>query len=211
MYLSQMILDTRSRRVWHEHRTLYETHRTIMSVFPDPLPADERVLFRREDARGAPAIRLLVQSIHPPDWSVLSDRPPGYFLEEPITKRVDLAVAEDQMLVFRLMANPTVKRDGKRLGLFHEEDQMTWLARKGEHGGFAVRAEDVRINDIGFVRHRTRRGDMASLYAVQFDGLLRITNPDVLIQTIHNGIGPAKSMGMGLLSVAPAREGILYA
>lgn len=207
MYLSQMILNTRSHSVWRDHRTLYETHRTVMSAFRDPLPGDERVLFRREDTRGAPAIRLLVQSVYPPDWSALADRPAGYFVQEPATKWVELAVQARQPLVFRLLANPTVKRDGRRLGLFGEEEQMAWLTRKGEPGGFAVRAEDVRITDLGFVRHRTARGHLASLYAVQFDGVLRVTDPDRLVMAILNGIGPGKSMGMGLLSVAPLPGG----
>lgn len=214
MYLSQMILNARSRSVWQDHRTLYETHRTVMSAFPEALPAGERVLFRREDVRdahGAPVIRLLVQSVYPPDWSALSDRPSGYFLREPAVKRIELALAGGQPLVFRLVANPTVKRDGKRLGLLTEDEQMDWLVRKGEHGGFHVTPHDVRINDMGFNRHRTASGHTASLYTVQFDGLLRVTDPERLVETICNGIGSGKSMGMGLLSVAPVPEGVLDA
>lgn len=211
MYLSQMILNTRSRRVWQDHRTLYETHRTVMSAFPDPLPLGERVLFRREEARGEPAIRLLVQSVHAPDWSALTDQPPGYFLQEPVTKYVDLAFTTGQALVFRLVANPTVKRDGRRLGLFGEEAQLAWLTRKGERGGFLARGEDVRVNELGFVRHRTAGGHMASLYVVQFDGLLYVTDPEYFLETVYNGIGPAKGMGMGLLSLAAAPEGVLSA
>ncbi|HQA68653.1 MAG TPA: type I-E CRISPR-associated protein Cas6/Cse3/CasE [Aggregatilineales bacterium] len=214
MYLSQMSLNARSRSVRQDHRTLYETHRTVMSAFPAELPAGERVLFRREDVRdayGAPAIRLLVQSLSPPDWSVLADRPAGYFLSAPVVKRVELALAEGQPLIFRLVANPTVKRDGRRLGLLTEEEQMKWLERKGEQGGFRVRREDVRISDMGFNRHRTASGHMASIYTVQFDGLLYVTDPERLVDTICSGIGSGKSMGMGLLSVAPVPEGVLDA
>ncbi len=202
MFLSQMLLNTRSRQVWREHRTLYETHRTIMSAFPEDLPPDERVLFRREDLRDAPSIRLLVQSIFEPDWSVFGDRPAGYFLSAPETKQVDLAFAPGQVLVFRLQANPTVKRGGKRLGLFREEDQLAWLARKAEIGGFSIRQEDVRVADMGFVRGKTHSDHPTSLYAVQFDGLLQVVDPDLFLHTIQCGIGSGKGMGFGLLSVA---------
>ena len=41
--------------------------------------------------------------------------------------------------------------------------------------------------------------------SVQFDGLLRVTDPDRLRETVRKGIGSGKGLGFGLLSLAPAR------
>jgi CRISPR system Cascade subunit CasE len=40
--------------------------------------------------------------------------------------------------------------------------------------------------------------------SVQFDGILRVSDPDKLHAAIENGIGSGKGFGFGLLSLAPA-------
>jgi CRISPR system Cascade subunit CasE len=47
-------------------------------------------------------------------------------------------------------------------------------------------------------------GHSTTHFAVVFDGLLRVTDTDALLQTLVQGIGPGKAFGFGLLSVAPA-------
>jgi len=209
MYLSQLILDPRSRRTQAELTHPYEMHRTLMQAFPDELHEDERVLFRVDIDRRSGVPVVLVQSRGEPDWSFLHDcdnylRDAGG-KDNPAYKAVHLNLREGQVLAFRLRANPTAKRNGKRLGLFDEQDQLTWLQRKGEAGGFGVVSSTVRPE--GFEESDKHVGGQEmtiSHYAVRFDGHLQVTNPDLFIRTIAAGIGPAKAFGFGLLSVAPA-------
>lgn len=49
---------------------------------------------------------------------------------------------------FRLFANPTVTRQGKRYGLVGEEQQLAWLARQGERHGFVVEAALVTFSEV---------------------------------------------------------------
>jgi len=202
MFLSLLTLDPRSRRVQYRHRTGYQTHRSILTAFPMPLPPDERVLFRREDQADPPAIRLLVQSLGEPDWRPFADDHLGGMLNPPQVKPFTPAFFTGQVLAFRLLANPTVKRDNHRLGLFREEDQILWLARKGESGGFVIDPAGIRVQKRGFVRDENGGGHLISLLAVQFEGLLQITDVDRFLWTLRTGIGPAKGLGFGLLSVA---------
>jgi len=213
MYLSRLILNPRSRRAQREIADLYQLHRSLMRAFPDSLQeGDERVLFRLDaDTRdGAPTV--LLQSWLEPKWDWLSDEGArGYLLRPPETKAFDLRLAAGQVLAFRLRANPTVKRkfddgDHKRVGLYREEEQIEWLKRKGEQGGFRLLAAraggDSRAG--GFIR---REGEnethKLTLLAVQFDGLLQVTDPDRLRETVRRGIGSGKGLGFGLLSLAP--------
>ena len=46
--------------------------------------------------------------------------------------------ANGQLLRFRLRANPTVTRAGKRHGLTSQGAQLAWLQRQGERGGFQL-------------------------------------------------------------------------
>lgn len=204
MYLTRLVLNPRSRRAQSEGANLYELHRTIMTAFPATLPPDERVLFRLETDRQSGAFVVLVQSQYEPDWGWLATSPPDYLLPisepNPWVKPFDPIFSAGQQLVFRLRANPTLKREGKRLGLLREEEQIAWLQRKAQTGGFEVLS--VRTQKLGFVRGWTRRRQPLSLFAVQYDGVLRVTDPPAFAHSLALGIGSAKGLGFGLLSVA---------
>jgi CRISPR system Cascade subunit CasE len=213
MYLSRLILNPRNRRVQREVAEPYQMHRSLMQAFPDDLKeGQERVLFRLETQRDG-GLALLVQSWTLPDWSWLAEpEARGYLLPvgepNPAVKSFDLDLAPGQRLAFRLRANPTVKRkfesgDHKRVGLYDEEGQIEWLKRKGEGGGFRLLSartsdqEDVK----GTVRRQGKKHTL-KLAAVQFDGLLEVTDPERLRDTVRQGIGSGKGFGFGLLSLA---------
>ncbi|MGQ9851031.1 MAG: type I-E CRISPR-associated protein Cas6/Cse3/CasE [Aggregatilineaceae bacterium] len=204
MYLTRLVLNPRSRRAQSESANLYELHRTIMAAFPATLPADERVLFRLETDRQSGAFVVLVQSQYKPDWGWLATSPPDYLLPlsepNPWVKPFDPVFSVGQQLVFRLRANPTLKREGKRLGLLREEQQIAWLQRKAQTGGFDVLS--VRTQKLGFVRGWTRGRQPLSLFAVQYDGVLRVIDPSAFAHSLIVGLGSAKGLGFGLLSVA---------
>ena len=214
MYLSRLILNPRHRRVQKEVAQPYQMHRSLMKAFPDDLePGAERVLFRLEAHPRTGVLTLLVQSLTLPDWPWLAEPDArGYLLPvsepNPAVKSFDLNLAPGQVLAFRLRANPTVKRrfdeeTHKRVGLYREDEQIEWLKRKGEQGGFRVLSARTSGNDI--IRGRIRRNDQThkvNLLAVQFDGLLQVTDPDRLRETVRQGVGSGKGLGFGLLSLA---------
>jgi len=217
MYLSRLILNPRSRQVRAELARPYQMHKTLLRAFPEKLPSDERVLFRLEEHPRSGMLMLLVQSQHQPDWSYLRNNQPAPYLlpggqlpthiaENPSVKPVDLRLQAGQRLAFRLFANPTVKRQGKRHGLYREEEQLKWLKRKLEAGGANLLA--VRTSATGNVTGKqSRRGErnQITLFGVRFEGVLQVVDPDRLLQAVHTGIGSGKGFGFGLLSLAPAR------
>ncbi len=216
MYLSRLILNPRSRRVQREIANLYEMHRTLMRAFADDLQeGEERVLYRLETGRNG-ALTLLVQSWTLPDWSYLAAPPFRNYLlavgaPNPAVKSFDLNLVEGQVLAFRLRANPTVKRrfpngDHKRVGIYDEQEQLAWLKRKGESGGFRLVSVRTgrRENVIGWIK-RDKGTHKLQLVAVQFDGLLQVADPQRLRETVRRGIGSGKGLGFGLLSLARPR------
>lgn len=226
MYLSRLTLNPNSRRAQREIGNPYELHRTLMAAFPADVPKNERVLYRVDtDPRtGVPTV--LVQSHTPPDWSHLAARVafllpeehlPPQALDNPAVKPFDLDFAPGQTLAFRLRANPTVKRStpedraanrqGQRHPLYREEDQRAWLARKGERHGFRILRLTLIDEGNQYAWKPRKRGKKRKLthYAVRFEGVLQVADPDALWRTIQSGIGPAKSFGFGLLSLAPTQ------
>ncbi|MDI6450514.1 type I-E CRISPR-associated protein Cas6/Cse3/CasE [Anaerobaca lacustris] len=43
-----------------------------------------------------------------------------------------------------------------------------------------------------------------TLFGVRYEGILEVTESRTFFQTLCSGVGPAKGLGMGLLSIAPA-------
>jgi CRISPR system Cascade subunit CasE len=177
----------------------YDLHRTLCWAFAAPREAHP--LWRLELTRPGEPPRLLVQSLAAPAWEEVAGRHRGYFLNHQ-TKPLDLRgrLVTDQRLRFRLEANPTVTRDGKRHGLWRLEDQMGWLARQAERGGFAVESAVVtRQERLALRKHDQARGIV--LYSVLFDGYLRVRDAGRLVQALADGIGHGKALGLGLLSL----------
>lgn len=214
MYLSRLVLNLRNRQVRTDLARPYELHRTLMNAFPDELANGvERVLYRLERHPTSGMPMLLVQSKLEPAWGQL---PAGYLQiapqgENPQVKQLDLHFHAGQVLAFRLLANPTkrlskslpqAREKSKRVGLYHPDEQLAWLARKGEMHGFQLlSAVPTRQSEIKDRQH------LLEFLAVQFDGLLTVLDPGRFSEVVVQGIGSGKAFGFGLLSLARAQEG----
>lgn len=223
MYLSKLTLNLRNRQVQKEMANRYELHRTIMKAFSTGMAQEERILFRLEQGIHTAQSTLLVQSTTMPDWQVLT---PGYLLEDAQLKPYDPSVTAGQVLLFRLLANPTKRitlpskerADGQstsRVRLLKEDEQEAWLQRKAAANGFRlIGVRSVKQPDVVGSSRKAKRSAAAgaedredlyqkiTLQAVQFDGVLEVTDPDALLTAVKHGIGPAKGFGCGLLSLA---------
>ena len=221
MYLTKLELNPRSREVRRDLAQPYELHRTLAHAFPTPAGNDYRaahgVLFRVEPAAAYSALpTVLVQSATAPAWDKL---PPDY-LRLAQCKPFALTLSQGQVLGFRLVANPTKKiaregqRQGKRVPLFNNggnDDELPpaqqWLRRKAEFSGFEVLhvfSEAFTLRNARTTAPHSLAKQQLPLYGVRFDGLLRVQDPHRLIEVLAQGLGPAKSFGFGLLSLAPA-------
>lgn len=212
MYLTKIVLNTHSIQARMDIGNPYNLHRTIMSAFPTPLPENERVLFRVEEYRmGEPPV-VLVQSRNEPDWDNIEQKFGGYFLKFPLVKTLDkLKFEQGETLRFRVRANPsrrvTYKKTGKnqRISLFSEKDRRDWLVRKGIAGGFSVVEERLSVKDAPYRTVFINKEDethKATLNMVDYDGFLKVENPQKFLESVQKGIGPAKGLGCGLLSLA---------
>lgn len=229
MYLSRLILNPRSRQVRRELADPYEMHRTIWQAFPQGVfkidrqkKASTGVLFRVDLHPRTAVPTLLVQSRQKPDWSFLLSSEKNYLLppealpldvENPATKMMKVSFRPGQVLSFRLRANPTVKKDregekqGRRVGLFREEDQLKWLERKIKLAGGALlsarTSNEENTKGMLFVEKEDKK--RMRFLSVQFDGVLQVKDPAALEKALQAGIGSGKGLGFGLLSLAPAR------
>jgi CRISPR system Cascade subunit CasE len=207
MYLSLLEIDSHSpiARTWLANP--YRVHQRLLMGVPETERG--RVLFRIEDEWAPP--RILVQAETQAQWDVaFADL--LVLASAPRQKAAQVSVAVDDVLRFRLHANPTKrlsakspgsKVDGPRVGLFKEEEQRGWLKRKADGAGFELLGVDVRpCSTIVSRKNSAKDSARQSHLAVRFDGRLRVTDADALDQAIRWGIGSAKAYGFGLLSLA---------
>jgi CRISPR system Cascade subunit CasE len=199
MYLSQLIFNLRSREARFDLSDRYELHRTLLCAFPEMLPDDERVLYRVEDQQKTPVVPVLVQSHEAPDWEratrLNSHR---YLYRAPVVREIKPRIQVGDRIRFRLQANPTVKRNGKRHALYAENMLRDWLARKAVQHGFTTTPDDLRVTKLG--RKFGKKGQQ-TWHAVQFDGVLTVTDQMSFHAALAYGIGSGKAFGFGLLSI----------
>jgi CRISPR system Cascade subunit CasE len=223
----------------------YQMHRTILHGFPTGKVEVKRnddgavgVLYRVDAQPQSGLPILLVQSQVAPDWSFLqAETFQNYLLptdpwqgdENPAVKARMIEFQPEQLLAFRLRANPTrrlgktaASNIGKRVGIYEEEKQLDWLQRKAEQSGFRllrtqiVQGDKLQWEELRQIERRKteenntnqpdeKRPPKTGVLEVQFDGILQVTDPTAFLTAIQAGIGSGKAFGFGLLSVAPMR------
>jgi len=211
MYLSFLKLNPSLRKTRELSINPYMLHQAIYRAFPDKEDGGPgRVLYRLDQNRRSGAVSLLVQSDEAPDWTK-ADYLGECLLEKAEYKPFVPRIIGGQCLYFSLRANPSVKKqvegkkNGCRIGLLREEDQLKWLYKKAQESGFTV--ETCQTMPEGIIHDERGQADKGKLrhYAVRFEGRLKVINPNLFATTLRNGIGSAKGFGFGMLSVAPVR------
>jgi CRISPR system Cascade subunit CasE len=203
MYVTKLTLNPRSAQARRDIGDAYEMHRTLVRAFaPGPQTKPPRFLWRLETIGSClDGPILLVQSEVEADWSVL-EQLPNYLHRHVESKNLQLSslVESDRRYRFRLMANPTVSREGKRLGLLRESEQLSWVERQGERHGFLVESVIVSARDL--LNTRSVAKAPICVQRVCFEGHLEVRQVESFTLALISGIGPAKAFGCGLLSIA---------
>jgi CRISPR system Cascade subunit CasE len=204
-YLTQVTLDfaTAARLRLHD---CYDWHQAVWKAFPGR-DGDRREFLTRLDRRRE-GFRLLIASpTQPvrPDWCPAD-------AESWKTKPIPETYFTRSRYAFQLCANPTKKvasrrdgtvtKNGRRVPLGKREELVEWILRKGERGGFAVELPTVRTFSRGR-EYFDRKGERGLHSAVEFQGVLTVTDPAKFHETFKRGIGSAKAFGFGLLVIAP--------
>lgn len=212
MFLSRVWIDPYDKRQLSILSDCYAAHKVVAAACGS-MKNGYRPLFRPEPGETGHSY-LLVQSDAEPDWeraeefigtSLSAECKPFEF------PRLDA----ETRLRFRLRANPikTIRggedeaRDGHgnlkriRVPLKTEEAQRDWLQRKLRSAGSDL--EGIVVRQEGEVVGRPKKSRSSiKLFSVQFDGTLRVRDPESFVATLSSGIGPGKGFGFGLISIA---------
>ncbi len=223
MYFSKVSLDTGVSvgKLARIAVSDYKVHQHIWNLFSDDPDRKRDFLYRMEKSRDGYF------------FYTLSNRPPedkdGIWKIE--TKKYDPKVTEGERFVFSLRANPVVtKKDGagkrKRHDVVMEakhrcnnkdfvlrekvqELGVEWLEKRGEKNGFAVKpvvAESYCQHRLFKKAKKEEKNDPIRFSAIDFSGLLKVTDKEFFLSALYKGIGPAKGFGCGLLMIKRASD-----
>lgn len=205
IYLTQVILDyaTASRLRLCDN---YDWHQALWKAFPGR-EGENRDFLIRIDQRQDSFRLLIVSPVKPtrPDWCPQE----GW----QGTKEIGDEYFSHKNYRFQLCANPTkkvsvqnddgtFKKNGRRLPLSKREDLVAWLRRKGEEGGFFVDLGELKTVPLGR-EYFDKKGVTGLHSAVEFQGVLSVTDKQKFRETFERGIGSAKAFGFGLLIIIP--------
>ncbi|WP_280564333.1 type I-E CRISPR-associated protein Cas6/Cse3/CasE [Chromohalobacter sp. 48-RD10] len=199
----------------------YTAHQLLWQLFADT-PSEERPFLFRQEMEDSPN----VQSVGLPRFYVVSSRQPapvnGLDVQcKPFAPQLE----KGDRLAFRLRANPTVAKsagEGKRgqradvlMAAKHpfeageartsqactqamDDAAREWLASRAASWGFHL---PVAPEVGGYRQHALPKGKGRPIRfsSVDYEGLLEVTDPGRLIETLAHGVGRAKAFGCGLM------------
>jgi CRISPR system Cascade subunit CasE len=208
MFLSELNLSLEEFDPGSISGNINYLHRLVLSGFGS---GSKRVLFRLEsfahDGRGKHRTIVLVQSSKKPSWTIIDKAKDSSYK----IKEFDFHFEKGARYLFRLKANPTVKKavpgrpNGARVAIKERKEQISWLTRKGEAGGFALK--QVEVKNEGALEGRKKSDGTPLLFnSVKYEGSLEVEDPAKLKGAAINGIGSGKAYGFGLLSLAATRR-----
>lgn len=210
MLLHRICLNLRCKEVRRDVADPYEMHSTLCRAFSleEQKCPSALFLWRLEPEttdQGMP--KVLIQSVQLPVWSRIGVD--DWFTQvpsSPIDIQQKLKLSPDTLssgiyFRYRLRANPSVRRNGKRIGLYKPEEQDEWLMRQGRTKGFSP--ETIHRSQEQMVIGKRRSGEPIRVFSVLYDGILRVEDSLLFIKAVKEGIGHGKAMGLGLLSIVP--------
>jgi len=175
----------------------YSIHQILWELFPG-VPTDGRQFLFRTTPSLDGRLHILMQSSVRPTLEVL-DELTGEVVS--CSERL-LPFGPDKSYQFVLYANPTTSKDGKRSPITYSHGLNRWLARKLE--GVAIIESVMTIVQPSFVFEK--EGVRGRAHSVLFAGFLRVVNIEIFNKLIVSGIGRAKFLGMGLMTLAETHD-----
>lgn len=205
MYLSKLELNLRSQNVRRDLADCYQMHRSLYNCFPSQEEGGPgSIVYRVEDFKTSllerkPVQTVLVASEYEPAW----DKLPGeYLAQNHILKYSDKlqAIDDGNMYRFLLKANPTKKKEGKRIPLRTYEERLNWIQRKAENHGFCLL--DLSIRSESARTSKTKEGHAMTFNSVVYEGYLKVADTGRFKKALVSGIGSGKAFGFGLMTIA---------
>ncbi|MCX8648787.1 type I-E CRISPR-associated protein Cas6/Cse3/CasE [Gilliamella sp. B2776] len=198
-----------------QYAGLYAIHQWLWQLFPNQ---DKRTFLFREEQTNKVSQYYILSEVAPITDHEL------FFVE---TKRYFPQLSLGMKLAFSLRVNPVVFKKGKRSDVMmnvkylakkqdlseldlknrQNEAALNWLIKQSENRGFSLfqnNEKQVRCDVIGTKQHQLHKRtgmNPITFTSVDFEGILTVTDPQLFLETLYQGIGKSKGFGCGLFLI----------
>lgn len=218
MYLTHMALNPDRRSTRELLQSPQRMHAAVLSAFVPGTREQGRILWRLDNP-DRHSLNLYVVSPVAPSLEAMVDQ--AGWPSQPVWRTADyspflLGLGAGQRWLFRVRANPIRNARppeggrGERVPLLRVQENLTWLTDRSAGWGFSV-ADGEHGPNLRVTEKRTERfrrggpgGRLVTLATAAFEGVLEVTDPDRLANTLSQGIGAGKAYGCGLMTLARA-------
>jgi CRISPR system Cascade subunit CasE len=199
MFLTRVPLDTNRRETLKALNNLNMFHGALASIFQQ---GEGRILWRIDKLYDRYFLYIL--SPQEPDCSHLI-RQFGNKNMYAETKNYEILLDKidtGSLWRFKLVANPTYKKDGKVYPHKTVKYQEEWLEKKSHFHGFSILPDTLKVSGERYCTFKKgSTNHLVSFLAVTYDGILKVENADLFKKTLVDGIGREKTYGCGLLTI----------
>jgi CRISPR system Cascade subunit CasE len=182
----------------------YAWHQALWEIFPGSETAARSHLSRCDLSTDHVDLFLISAAVpQRPDWCAEAQwksRPVAPDFPQP--RRYQFCLTANPTKKIRTGTRGEVTKNGRRIALETSEELQDWLQRKGRAGGFKVLGTP-ELYGLG-PRQGQRRQRRLVHAAVDFQGLLEVTDVELFRRSWRQGLGSAKAFGYGLLLLFPA-------
>lgn len=218
MYLSRVEINPRRRDTMNALLSPEILHAVVMASFPAmEKEGDDRILWRIDTLE--PSTYILVQSPIKPDFTHIVEQF-GWPESGQKWSTVDyehflLNIKDGDLRRFRIRANPTrsvMQKDGestrgKVCQHVTAEQQLRWLIEKTKKCGFSVEGPGLDVNIVSRDNLKfKRKNNNITLAAAVFEGILKVEDAELFVDTIKSGLGRAKAYGFGMITISRANK-----
>lgn len=229
MYFSKISLLPRASEdpiFWSGLGSAYQSHHRVWDLFSDGPDRKRDFLYRQEYETGLPSF-ICVSSREPDDrlgmWNIATKEYSPVLTEgqhlrfslranpvrtrwvegkdgKEIHKRHDVVM--DRKMQLREEGVPRNKwPDSQQIV---QNEGFEWLSKRSEEHGFVLSPEVFIAGGYLQQKFLKKKGKhLITITTMDFDGVLEVTDPEKMYQTLIEGIGPSKGFGCGLLLVKP--------
>jgi len=187
------------RLLWRAYRGLPKGHKQPFVFTPLPGNSDKDGVY------------CLVQSARNPDWNsvMMCDTDEIRLIRVHGVKHVRFPLREGNQFAFRLTCAPHKNINlganvrGKKIRLNNDHEISQWLERRSVSAGFQPIGYELGYTEIKVRKYSCE--DYIPLSSCQFNGRLKVVDPQRLQAALSDGIGPKKIFGFGMLNIAPLK------
>lgn len=112
-------------------------------------------------------------------------------------------IREEEQYYFKATLNPVKNHNGKTRPITNQEEQLKFLEEKSLKNGFHL--EQARIIQKGQKKFHKGKHKV-NLVSANYEGILTVTDKELMVTALTKGIGKKKAFGFGLMTIFPIKR-----